>query len=156
MQPILIRNFEGVASIEFKLSQYTPDDVLPAEIDSAVDAVSKVLFGITHRDTIFPVYEGDDPWRWSDEHFDHEDNFLSTDLDDLSTVEFLLGMDKPLDFRDERGHPMRCVMWLRRQAEAAARGFMGTMPDPGVAAEGKLEAEREAFLAARRKARPAA
>jgi hypothetical protein len=46
-------------------------------------------------------------------------------------------------------------MWLRRQAEAAAKGMIGKMPDIAVANESKLEAEREAFLRVR-KARPAA
>ena len=149
MQPTLIRNYPDVRELELMLSHYKPDDTTPVEVDSAIDAVSKALFGITYRDTIFPLDEGADPRRWSEEPFYHEANFGLSELDGQTVVELLLL--KNLDFRDDRGHPMRCVMWLRRQAEAAASGFMGTMPDPVAAAASKLEAEAAAFRA--RKAR---
>ena len=51
-----------------------------------------------------------------------------------------------LDFRDSRGHPLRCLHWLRRQAEAAATGMSGKMPDPLERAEATLQADATAFM----------
>jgi hypothetical protein len=155
MQPTLIRNFPGVIELQFKLLTYTPSSVLPAEVEDALNAVSKALFGITEAETIHPDHEeyaDGDPWQWSDEYSEHENHFEMIDLDDTGLVDAFLDLN--LDFRDERGQPLRCLMWLRRQAEAAARGFMGTVPNPAEGAFAtRLAAEAEAFSARLKKRR---
>lgn len=157
MAPVRIRDFPRVADLEAKLIGCSPQRDLPNDVESLVDELSMTLFGIKEIDTQFAEEELPGlPWfhnQWESRRDEHEEDYDSAYLTDDDAVAYLLALG--LDFNDDRGQPLRCVMWLRRQAEAAAKGIKGKIPEPPVANEGKLEAEREAFLRSR-KARPAA
>lgn len=62
-----------------------------------------------------------------DRHYDHEDQYDTAEATDDEAVERLLALG--LDFRDGKGQPLRCTKLFCRQAEAAAKGIMGRMPD---------------------------
>lgn len=86
------------------------------------------------------------------EHDRHEQRFETNDCSDDEAVEILLRLG--LDFRDERGFPLRCVRLFRRQAEAAAKGIVGNMPECEAVSlkqwETTLEADARSFLKRRR------
>jgi hypothetical protein len=62
-----------------------------------------------------------------DRYCDHEDQFETAEATDEEAVAALLVLG--FDFRDGRGQPLRCTMLYCRQAEAAAKGIKGKMPD---------------------------
>jgi len=158
MTPMIIRDIPMVRDLETKLIGCSPNRDLSADVEYFVDMVSMSLFGIKGSDTEFEEEEVNAPknsweyseWEWRKD--EHDAQYDSVHLTDDETAAYLLAYG--LDFHDSRGQPLRCVMWLRRQAEAAAKGIMGTMPDPVEFAASKLEAEAAAFRA--RKGRSAA
>ncbi len=99
------------------------------------DVISIEIFGITESDTLFKIPSGyDDLPGWSQELAEindswdlHEEQFETANATDDEAVAILLRLG--LDFRDERGQPLRCTKLFSRQAEAAAKGIMGKMPD---------------------------
>jgi hypothetical protein len=105
------------------------------ELDEAIDTLSKSTFGVTLEETVFRFPQGYDdlpdhsPKRWRiDDMFDEfENQFETSEATDDEAVEALLRHG--LDFRDARGFPMLCTMRFCRQAEAAAKGIMGKIPD---------------------------
>ena len=107
-----------------------------------------------------PVRVIEDPWYVSDierRHREYEQRFQTTDLNDEDSVAVLRGLG--LDFRDEHGRPLRCMMLLARQAEAAAKGIAGKLPDPVAARDERWETglaeAAEAFMASKRRRRGA-
>lgn len=135
------------------------------------DSRGRTVPGIEDRyiERLFGVQRGD-TFRWYPDDFDdlpaneqnridaeidaYEEQFeTGSDLTDDETVEVLLKVG--LDFRDERGHPLRCTKFLARQAEAAARGLCGRLPDVEQAEAdrfgSKLAAEAEAFMKGKQK-----
>jgi phenylpropionate dioxygenase-like ring-hydroxylating dioxygenase large terminal subunit len=106
-----------------------PRCVLSPETEQLALDLSIELFGITQSQTEFNV---DDYWDCDDEEFEqkrlkHLRWFATTDLPDEDKVQALLHLG--LDFRDDRGGPFRCTRLLSGQAEAAAKGVMGKLPD---------------------------
>lgn len=159
MAPVRIREFPRVSDLEAKLIGCSPQRDLPHDVEYFVGIVSLELFGIKEDDTLFHEPESSAPKYsreykdWEDRWRKHEDQYISPDLTDDEAVVYFEALG--LDFTDSRGQPLRSVMWLRRQAEAAAKQLMGNMPDAATLAEDKLKVDREAFLRTR-KTRPAA
>ena len=162
--PIPVRNLPGVAALERALLWgLTRRGPTSAEVDHEVNIVSEQLFGITRQDTEYSWPDGDppvraieDPWRISDverRHLEYEQRFKTTDLSDEEAVVVLRGLG--LDFTDEQGRPLRCTTFLSRQAEAAAKGIAGKLPDPVAANvhlwETGLTEARDAFMANKRR-----
>lgn len=125
------------------------------------DLVSEEVFGTVAADLSFQIPEAywdldegspeaaaiSQAWDAYELQFETGD-----DLTDEETVELLL--DLGIDFRDERGLPLRCTKLVARAAEAAARGIAGKVPSTSEVRakqwEESLAAERDAFLAKRR------
>lgn len=131
------------------------------EVDDLVNVVSKEIFGITHNDTLFEpprnygqsVLPTQEDFEVEDRWDAHEEQFETEDMTDEEVVEYL----KPygFDFADDRGQPLRCTKRFCRQAEAAAKGIMGKMPDPATGSLDRLKnnLEEEARRFAQRKRR---
>ncbi|MCV9962192.1 hypothetical protein OIU34_09800 [Pararhizobium sp. BT-229] len=133
---IKMLSIPGIIDLEGKLLLNPPrNGNLVPSVEEYVDSVSLKIFGITATDTLFELPEGyeDEPegtlewFRVQSRLCDHEDQYATADSTDDEAVEILLMLG--FDFRDDRGQPLRCTKFLCRQAEAAARGMMGTMPD---------------------------
>jgi hypothetical protein len=113
--PIRILDVPGFREVEDNLLLYAPHlSTWPPDFVALFDDLSKQTFGVTNKETLF-------------ENPDHEDQFDTAEATDDEAVKILLQLG--LDFRDEYGFPLRCVMLFCRQAEAAAKGTMGKMPD---------------------------
>lgn len=152
-------DLRGFDLLERQLLLYAPrrGEVLSPTLETMISALSVETFGITARGTefVFPHdYESMhalSPARdRADRAFEaHEDRFETTHATDDETVDIL----KPLglDFSDDRGFPLRCTMYFRRQAEAAAKGIAGHMPDVTALSvdrfENNLAAQVRAFIA---------
>lgn len=112
---------------------------LGPDVEDFADNLSNETFGITRNDTLFELpSEYDDLPEWADERREiedrwdiHEDQFETAEASDDEAIPILLRLG--FDFRCERGQPMRCVKLFARQAEAAAKGIMGRLPDREVA-----------------------
>lgn len=121
---------------------------------------------------MFGIVEADTEFEWADEYYsftegsaerwrierwaaEHERRFKTPPLSDGDKAPVLKRLG--LDFTDGSGNPLRCTRGLARQAEAAAKGLMGTMPRAEVADladwEAKLGAEVRAHMA-RKRGRP--
>jgi hypothetical protein len=138
--PIRMLDLPGFQDMEAKLCLYTPiRGVFRPEMDLLIDELSIKTFGIVANDTLFELPEGYSRLpEWSDErieiedrYFDHEDQYDTAEATDDEAVESLLSLG--LDFRDSKRQPLRCTKLFCRQAEAAAKGIMGKMPDRAVA-----------------------
>ena len=107
--------------------------VMSPRVESLAEILSKETFGIIENDTRFELPEDYDDLPANkraavdDEWTKHEDQFLSTEATDDEATDLLLELG--IDFRDARGQPMRCVKLFARQAEAAAMGIAGKLPD---------------------------
>jgi hypothetical protein len=143
---VQIRNIPAVKRLEDQLLLYSSHRGSPPP--GIEDNVSRELFGIVATDTFYELpknYESLD--ELSEERYQidlafnrYESKFKAEHLSLDDTVEYLLSLG--LDFRDEHGQPLRCIMLLRRQAEAAAKKIFGKLPD---LAAGKSEAWAEAL-----------
>ncbi|TIU48978.1 MAG: hypothetical protein E5W19_15270 [Mesorhizobium sp.] len=138
--PMRILALPGFQEMEDKLWLYTPTHgVFTPEMDTLINDLSMKTFGIVADDTLFSLPEGYSQLPvWSDERMeiedrydDHEDQFDTADATDDEAVDSLLVLG--LDFRDGKGQPLRCTKLFCRQAEAAAKGIMGKMPDRAAA-----------------------
>lgn len=147
----------GFQRIEDKLCIYTPTrGALSPEMDAMIDDLSTATFGITANDTLFELPENYSRLpEWSDEriqiedrYYDHEDQYETAEATDDEAVAILLL--RGFDFRDARGQPLRCTLHFSRQAEAAAKGIKGRMPDRAAAGleswTKKLEQEAKLHL----------
>lgn len=158
--PLRIRMLPGFQAIEDKLLLYSSmRGALPPEIEKAVDDLSLSTFGVVATQTEFafpdhyqslPIYS-DELREIEDAYYEFEERFDTSDATDDEAVDTLLGLG--LDFRDERGLPLRCTKLFMRQAEAAAKGIVGRLPSRGDAevAQWKTNLEQEADLYMRRK-----
>lgn len=86
----------------------------------------------------------------------HDSQFETDDMSDDQIVAYFLPLG--LDFRDARGHPLRCTIFIARQAEAALKGVSGQLPKPEQAGqsnwEEKLRRDAESFLKNKAKRSP--
>jgi len=162
--PALTRvlNLPGFRKIEDMLLLYPPHhgELQPA-VEAAIDGLSRDTFGITTDDTLFDVPDGYDElpdWsrrRWAIRQAwnKHEAQFETEVTTDDEAVVLLSRLG--LDFTDERGRPLRSTKWFCRQAEAAAKGLMGRMPDRDTADVKRfgtaLEEAARQFMASKRK-----
>jgi hypothetical protein len=150
----LIRAHPGIEDLERKLLFSKGNgDTLPAEIEEFVDRISVQLFGVKRQDTEFPDSYYLRQKRFFDPgEYEHECQYETAELDQEEVVWFL--KQYGLDFTGSDGQPLRCTWHLKRQAEAAAKGIMGKMPDREKAAvdsfASRLEAEAKAFKSRKR------
>lgn len=140
VKPIRMLSLPGFQTLEDKLLLYTPRrGELPPQVSGYVDHLSQTTFGTTENDTLFDLPdEYDDLPDWSEERHQiedrweaHEAQFETEEADEDMAISILLRLG--LDFRDDRGRALRCTKLLCRQAEAAAKGIMGRMPDRATA-----------------------
>lgn len=111
---IILREQPEVMNLETDIMVYRPIlGEFPAQLEMSVDRVSKSLFGVTGHEVDYELLGKP---------------LETTGVDDQRAVDILLGHG--LDFRDERGQPLRCVGFLKKQAEAAALGLLGKLPEP--------------------------
>lgn len=160
-----IRDIPSIVVLERKLLFTNLPSQLDAELEGLVDRISIEIFGITVEQTQFQFPENyDDLPRNSDEwllindvYGEHEQHYITSDCgdEDAAVILMLLG----LDFYDENGNPLRCIRYLKRQAEIAAKGKMGKLPDMTAIYEARREdgmtakAQREADAFQRKKHR---
>lgn len=135
---LVIRDLPGIAGVEDKLLLYRGQ--YEGIEEDLVEKVALKLFDIS-RIEVADAYEV------------HEDLFTAWDMTDDETVGAMLALG--VDFRDERGQPLRCTLPLSGAVEIAVKGIAGRLPDPNTAAldrlTSNLEREREAFMARKRK-----
>lgn len=132
------------------------------EVDDLVDLVSKETFGITYTDTLFErprnyretFLPSDEDYEIDDRWHAHEEQFETEGMPDDYVVEHLKELG--IDFTDDKGQPLRCTTRFCRQAEAAAKGIMGKMPDPATGSlerlKDNLEEEARRFMHNKRRA----
>ncbi|OJU03572.1 MAG: hypothetical protein BGN87_18380 [Rhizobiales bacterium 65-79] len=113
---------------------------LPLRVEGIADFVSTTLFGMKYSD----VYR--DEFEDSSDRFDYQEDFATYLMDDEAACEHLKKYG--LDFTDAAGRPLRCTRFLKLQAEAAAKGFDGHMPDRNAISLGKIQSSLEAEAAA--------
>jgi hypothetical protein len=151
----------GVADLESKLLLNPPvRGVHRPVVDDMADNLSRATFGIARDDTLFDPPEGykdliegsRECWEIHQAHREHELRFKTADAMDDEAVDILLGLG--LDFRGDNNQPLRCTKLLCRQAEAAARGLMGRLPDQTAidltAWESKIERDAQQFMSRRK------
>lgn len=156
--PIRVLDLSGFQELEDKLLLYAPrSGVVPPELSRRIDELAIFTFGVTEGDTRFKI--PDEYWalsegsreRWEIElqYKSHEKRFSTAEATDEEAVAILLALG--LDFRDKQGWPLLCTKRFCRQAEAAAKGIMGKMPDRAAAGleswTKALEKERSTWLA---------
>ena len=137
-EPIRLIDIPAIKTLEDKLllgaSLHGP---LPHTLDAPIRDASLAVFSIAEVETYFQLPEGfhslaeGSPAREKVEeaYWNYEDRFeLDEDFTDDEIVETLLKFG--VDMRDGRGLPLRSTKLLFRQAEAAAKGIAGRMPDP--------------------------
>lgn len=138
--PIRLIDLPGFQAIEDKLLIYSSiRGELNPELEFLINELSVKTFGIVASETFFQDPPGYEDWPlWSDERqeadarfCDHEESFDTGGACDDEAVTILLKLG--LDFRDARGSPLRCTKFFCRQAEAAAKGTQGKMPDRAAA-----------------------
>ncbi|WP_373235661.1 hypothetical protein [Cohaesibacter celericrescens] len=128
--PIRILHLPGFRVIVDKLMLgSTSSGDMPTELRLAIDNLSKETFGITEDDTefSFPEITRVSAVYWSDEHIEHENRFQTCNVND--EIAFKVLYDLGFDFRGDYGKPLVCLNYFKRQAEAAARGIFGKVPD---------------------------
>ncbi|MGX8011068.1 hypothetical protein ACVDG8_019960 [Mesorhizobium sp. ORM8.1] len=138
--PIRILDLPGFEVIERKLLLYTTgrSELSPA-LEEEINEVSKSTFGITIDETkfAFPAHYSDlheasqERWDIDHEFYKHEENYRTGESTDDEAVVILIKLG--FDFNDSRGFPLRCTKLFCRQAEAAAKGLMGKIPDRAAA-----------------------
>jgi hypothetical protein len=154
----IMRDIPSIAELERKLFLFSNmPDQLDVELDSIAERTSMEVFGVTRHQTEF-VYPSDYEslsqnselsGQILDDFNQHEEDYLLSDYGDVDAVKILLHCFG-IDFRDENGNPMLCVRYLKRQAEIAAKGLKGKLPDMdsinNANEEGKMlaKAQREA------------
>lgn len=113
----------------------TTSKVLSPELEDMLTEFSKGTFGLGLEELNFNWPENFrelpkdslEKWKIKDAYDEHEDQFETSVLspDDAVPVLIKLGVD----FTDLFGCTMRCTKYLMRQAEAAAKGIAGNLPD---------------------------
>ena len=133
------------------------EGILSPELNKFINKISIQLFGTKKSDTKFKFPEGfyeladdsEERLLLNEKYYDYEDGFETTYMTDEEIVEFFL--TRGLDFGDQHGRPLLCAKILSRQAEAAAKGIVGSLPNIGnirlVSWGNKLEREALEFRA---------
>lgn len=131
-----IRELEGILELEGKFLLNPPrNGKASPQLAEYIDQLSTKLFGITEEDTYFKypdnfenLIEGmPEWWRVQSRANEFEDRFSTGQMTDDEAVLALLVMG--VDFRDERGDPLRCTKFLCRQVEGAVFKVIGHLPD---------------------------
>lgn len=131
---LIVRNLPSFAENEsdLLLDWNVYGIALPGTLER-LNELSKATFGIVEADTNFvfpknfnglPIIEREALRR------DFEKNqslYETAKVTDESAIVILLRLG--FDFRDERGFPLRLTSYFKRQAEAAAKGIMGVIPN---------------------------
>ncbi|MBA8909921.1 hypothetical protein [Aminobacter ciceronei] len=134
--PIRLRDLPGFQEIEDKILLYSSiRGELNPELEFLINELSVKTFGIAASETFWQDPPGYEDWPlWSDERqeadsrfFEHEESFDTGRACDDEAVTILLKLG--VDFRDAKGSPLLCTKFFCRQAEAAAKGVLGQMPD---------------------------
>ena len=140
-----VRDADGVQRLEDGLLLYENGRIdVPHQVDDLLKAVSKRLFGIVRGE----VYIAPGDFESAIEEAEYEEDFETSLMDNEEAAEFLA--DYGIDFTDGKGHALRCTRVLKLQAEAAAKGYGGHMPDPSVLLEKmetSLQAQAASFMA---------
>lgn len=144
----------GFRTLEDKLLIYSRHrGAIPPDVEQAANELSLQTFGITQADTEFEwpeeCEEFSEEWERTQKQYErYECRFETTNLSEEDTVVSLKRLG--FDFSDDRGIPLRCTKLFNRQAEAAAKGFKGRMPDRtsiGIEQwENNLQAAARAFI----------
>jgi hypothetical protein len=136
---LIIRDLPGIASLEGRLLLYR-NRYEGIEQDFCEKAALE-LFGVSQADV-------GHAWCLQAELL------TAFELTDDETMDAMLTLG--IDFSDERGHPLRCTLYLAPAVELAVRGIAGHLPDEGEAVlkriASNLEREREAFISRKRRA----
>jgi hypothetical protein len=142
---VRMRDFPAVQQLEQNFLVYGPAS---DRTQHEVLKVCRDLFGVDEHEIYGKAGAADctteEEWY---ARMQHLDNAVYAFMD-VEAMEMLLGLG--VDFRDERGNPLRCTNALALVAEAAAKGVAGRLPDRGEADamsfEEKLKRDRDAFL----------
>lgn len=135
--PIPLSAFRSIQLLDERiLVQSWRVEALPPGADDYIDYVTTDLFGNTYRSTLYQGVEGDPDLDYFAED-QHESQFETDEMSDDQIVAYFLPLG--LDFRDERGHPLRCTIFIAGQAEAALKGIAGQLPNPQEAAQSNWE-----------------
>jgi hypothetical protein len=145
-----VRDLPGFRELEDRLLIYGPaHGAMPPDLENAINVLSERTFGVLHDETLFTLPAGyDDLPEWSEKRWQiddawesHERQFDTAEATDDEAVAILAKLG--LDFMDERGQPLRCTKLMCRQAEAAAKGIMGHLPDRAEADLSRFESSLE-------------
>lgn len=101
-------------------------DALPAGADDYIDLTTKDIFDNTYDSTLYRATGKDADMEYFAKE-QHDSQFQTDDMSDDQIVAYFLPLG--LDFRDDRGHPLRCTIFIARQAEAAVKGISGRLPE---------------------------
>ncbi|WP_457584572.1 hypothetical protein [Ensifer canadensis] len=155
---LVMRKLDGIAEFEIKLLLNPPrNGEIAPELEDYFDRLSTKLFGITRDDTYFKfpsnfdsLIEGtEERWRIQSGANEYEDQFVTDHNADDEAVSTLLILG--VDFRDDRGDPLRCTKLFGRQVTAAVMKIMGRLPDAETLGlkswERKLEKDAQLHLA---------
>lgn len=154
--PTRLADFRSIQLLEERiLIQSWRVEDLPPGADDRIDYTTTDVFGNTYSSTLYQGTGADPDFEYfAKEH--HDSQFETDDMSDDQIVAYFLPLG--LDFRDARGHPLRCTIFIARQAEAALKGVSGQLPKPEQAGqsnwEEKLRRDAESFLKNKAKRSP--
>jgi len=159
---LLVRTLDGIAEFETKLLLNPPrNGEIAPELEVYFEKLSRKLFGITRDETRFKfpanfdaLIEGTEEWwKIQSSADEYEYQFITDYNADDEAVSTLLMLG--VDFRDERGDPLRCTKLFGRQVTAAVMKIMGRLPDADALGlknwESMLEKDAQMHLARKRK-----
>jgi hypothetical protein len=136
-KPVRLIEHPAIRALEDKILLQAPlHGPLPYTLNEPILDASIAVFGISQDDThfAFPAdydslgEDSADRKKIDKAYWVHEDSFeIGEEFTDDEIVEALLSLG--VDLRDERGLPLRSTKLLFRQAEAAAKGIAGRLPD---------------------------
>ena len=137
-QDISVRDTEGATDVENYIlacwrNRENEDEIANSNV---LNQFSRKLFGVSLSDAQLEMtidlrkrldtLEKEEQWEELREEFNSQ--FRTNDSTDDKAVKILLKLG--VDFRSAEGHPLNMTRYLKRQAEAAALGIMGKLPDP--------------------------
>ena len=137
VQDIIVRDTEGASEVESYIltcwrNRENEDEIANSNV---LNQFSRKLFGVSFSDAQWEMNvdirksldtpEKEEQWEELREEFTSQ--FRTNDSTDVKAVKILLKLG--IDFRSSQGHPLNMTRYFKRQAEAAARGIMGKLPD---------------------------
>jgi len=152
----------GFRELEDKFIIYSgPKGQFPYGVEDRAEQLSIDTFGIKASDT--ELKTPPDYWDWPEisaerNAFDearerHDEQFETLYLSDDEAMDYLLGLG--VDFRNELGNPLKCISLFAVQAEAAAKGIAGKLPEQSALElkrwESRVELEVKAYLAKKKR-----